>query len=238
MQPCDVARICTISIVSTKKKKKNLWKRVFFFFSFFSIGSISGCAQTSRESMTNAQSSQSPFVLLLCHHLLLMEMLNECTHNIHIRAHLYIKINVQLVIERPRDTHTTGQRKKKKKKKRTRERDGKKMIDFYVCALSLLLFFSGTRSRNSEPYHFRRLPSALSLLAIPTHPTPHLVLHHLHYITHTKSHSLQIDKSDKIPSSQCVCMTTTAISPYFACASMLQYYLLFWGFLKKNEGCV
>ena len=89
MQPCDAARICTISIVSTKKK--NLWKRVFFFFS---IGSISGCAQTSRESMTNAQSSQSPFVLLLCHHLLLMEMLNECTHNIHIRAHLYIKINV------------------------------------------------------------------------------------------------------------------------------------------------
>ena len=73
-------------------EKKKICGNEFFFF--FSIGSISGCAQTSRESMTNAQSSQSPFVLLLCHHLLLMEMLNECTHNIHIRAHLYIKINV------------------------------------------------------------------------------------------------------------------------------------------------
>lgn len=52
---------------------------------------------------------------------------------------------MSLLIERPGDVYTTGQASPGPSAERERER---KMIDFYVCALSpFLSFFSGERGR-------------------------------------------------------------------------------------------
>ena len=99
---------------------------------------------------------------------------------------------------------------------------------YLLFFLFFFFFISGTRSRNSEPYHFRRLPSALSLLAIPFQkPTTHppTVLHHLHYCTHTKSHSLrQIRRQDPV---QPVHDNNSHLSLFCVCAS-ISFFILFY----------
>lgn len=103
-----------------------------------------------------------------------------------------------------------------------------------LISVSFFLF-GRTRSRNSEPYHFRRLPSALSLLAIPfqknaTHPpnptsssTTTFFSTSVH--PHTHKVTLEIDKNRQDPVQPvCVCMTTTAISLF--CLPVCVYLLM------------
>jgi hypothetical protein len=116
-----------------------------------------------------------------------------------------------------------------------RERE-RKMIDFYVCALSpFLSFFSGERGRAIRsriifddfpvPYLF------LPFRSKKTPPTqPNVVLHH-HLLlrqctsTHTQKVTLEIDKNRQDPVQPvCVCMTTTAISLF--CLPVCVYLLM------------
>ena len=117
--------------------------------------------------MTNAQSSQSPFVLLLllCHHLLLMEMLNEYTH---IRVYIYINKNQCLARNRTPKGHTQQANAKKKEN----ERDGKKWLTFmyapYLFSFSFRERGRAIRSRiifDDFPVPYLFLPFQ------PTHPT-------------------------------------------------------------------
>jgi hypothetical protein len=121
--------------------------------------------------------------------------------------------------------------------RREREKE-RKMIDFYVCALSpFLSFFSGERGRairsriifDDFPVPYLFLPFR-SKKTPPTHPTqrrpppppssPPVYIH-----THTQKVTLEIDKNRQDPVQPvCVCMTTTAISLF--CLPVCVYLLM------------
>lgn len=183
------------------------------------------------RELDDEQSSQSPFVCVasavglspLSH--LLMEMLNE---------YIYIKINVSpnrtprgCIYNRPGQPRT---------QRREREKE-RKMIDFYVCALSpFLSFFSGERGRairsriifDDFPVPYLFLPFR-SKKTPPTQPNPTSSSTTTFFSTsvhpHTHKVTLEIDKNRQDPVQPvCVCMTTTAISLF--CLPVCVYLLM------------